>query len=187
MQTQGVSLVSAGLKNSGTSHATKVNDATFDSFMSNHAQKVKLHEQPEVVQTSKSRPENKDFLEISRKTTSGQTTGSFSKETVYGQSMTEQNVSVRSPKDEVVVEEVDVNALPKSEFANSSLCRDALVEIREKQKDMIRNNEAVVGNKNWTVDGSKIKGKKMIEEAIKLNLKTFNNGCDYIINTYLFQ
>lgn len=110
MQTQGVSLVSAGLKNSGTSHATKVNDATFDSFMSNHAQKVKLHEQPEVVQTSKSRPENKDFLEISRKTTSGQTTGSFSKETVYGQSMTEQNVSVRSPKDEVVVEEVDVNA-----------------------------------------------------------------------------
>ena len=39
MQTQGVSLVSAGLKSSGTSHATKVNDTTFDSFMSNHAQK----------------------------------------------------------------------------------------------------------------------------------------------------
>ncbi len=90
-------------------------------------------------------------------------------------------------ENEYTIEEVDMNTLPKSDFANSSLCRDALVEIREKQKDMIRNNEAVVGNKNWTVDGSKAKGKKMIEEAIKLNLKTFNNGCDYIINTMRYS
>lgn len=110
MQTQGVSLVSAGLKSSGTSQATKVNDTTFDSFMSNHAQKVKLHEQPEAVQTSKSRPENKDFLKVSRNTTPEQKAGSLSKETVYGQSMTEQNRSIVSQKDKVVVEEVDVNA-----------------------------------------------------------------------------
>ena len=90
-------------------------------------------------------------------------------------------------ENEYTIEEVDVNTLPKYDFANSSLCRDALVEIREKQKNMIRNNEAVVGNKNWTVDGSKVKGKKMIEEAIKLNLKTFNNGCDYIINTMKYS
>ena len=90
-------------------------------------------------------------------------------------------------ENEYTIEEVDMNTLPKSDFANSSLCRDALVEVREKQKNMIRNNEAVVGNKNWTVDGSKAKGKKMIEEAIKLNLKTFNNGCDYIINTMRYS
>ena len=90
-------------------------------------------------------------------------------------------------ENEYIIEEVDVNTLPKSDFANSSLCRDALVEVREKQKDMIRNNEAVVGDRNWTVNGSRAKGKKMIEEAIKLNLKTFNNGCDYIINTMRYS
>ena len=90
-------------------------------------------------------------------------------------------------ENEHTIEEVDMNTLPKSDFANSSLCRDALVEVREKQKDMIRNNEAVIGDKNWTVNGSKAKGKKMIEEAIKLNLKTFNNGCDYIINTMRYS
>ena len=90
-------------------------------------------------------------------------------------------------ENEYIIEEVDINTLPKSDFANSSLCRDALVEVREKQKDMIRNNEAVVGDRNWTVNGSRAKGKKMIEEAIKLNLKTFNNGCDYIINTMRYS
>ena len=88
---------------------------------------------------------------------------------------------------EYALEEVDLNALPKYDFANSSLCKDELERIREKAKEMVRNNTAVICKTDWTVNGSISKGKKMINDKIKMNLKSFNNGCDYIISSMKYS
>ena len=88
---------------------------------------------------------------------------------------------------EYVLEEVDLNTLPKYDFANSSLCKDELERIREKEKEMVRNNTAVICKTDWTVNGSISKGKKMINDKIKMNLKSFNNGCDYIISSMKYS
>ena len=88
---------------------------------------------------------------------------------------------------EYVLEEVDLNTLPKYDFANSSLCKDELERIREKEKEMVRNNTAVICKTDWTVNGSISKGRKMINDKIKMNLKSFNNGCDYIISSMKYS
>ena len=88
---------------------------------------------------------------------------------------------------EYTLEEVDLNTLPKYDFANSSLCKDELERIREKAKEMVRNNTAVICKTDWTVNGSISKGRKMINDKIKMNLKSFNNGCDYIISSMKYS
>ena len=88
---------------------------------------------------------------------------------------------------EYTLEEVNLNTLPKYDFANSSLCKDELERIREKAKEMVRNNTAVICKTDWTVNGSISKGKKMINDKIKMNLKSFNNGCDYIISSMKYS
>ena len=88
---------------------------------------------------------------------------------------------------EYILEEVDLNTLPKYDFANSSLCKDELERIREKEKEMVRNNTAVICKTNWSVNGSISKGKKMVNDTIKMNLKSFNNGCDYIISSMKYS
>ena len=88
---------------------------------------------------------------------------------------------------EYALEEVDLNTLPKYDFANSSLCKDELERIREKAKEMVRNNTAVICKTDWTVNGSISKGRKMINDKIKMNLKSFNNGCDYIISSMKYS
>lgn len=88
---------------------------------------------------------------------------------------------------EYTLEEVDLNTLPKYDFANSSLCKDELERIREKAKEMVRNNTAVICKTDWTVNGSISKGRKMVNDKIKMNLKSFNNGCDYIISSMKYS
>ena len=88
---------------------------------------------------------------------------------------------------EYTLEEVNLNTLPKYDFANSSLCKDELECIREKAKEMVRNNTAVICKTDWTVNGSISKGRKMINDKIKMNLKSFNNGCDYIISSMKYS
>ena len=70
---------------------------------------------------------------------------------------------------EYTLEEVDLNTLPKYDFANSSLCKDELECIREKAKEMVRNNTAVICKTDWTVNGSISKGRKMINDKIRSN------------------
>ncbi len=46
---------------------------------------------------------------------------------------------------------------------------------------MIKNKTAVTGNQGWTVNGSKTQGNKMVNDMIKLLLRSFNNECDYCV------
>ena len=71
---------------------------------------------------------------------------------------------------------------PKYDMANSDAYKDRLNKIRETQKELIKKDQAVTGNMNWTVNGSKSEGKKMVKDMQKLLLRAFNSECDEVIN-----
>lgn len=70
---------------------------------------------------------------------------------------------------------------PTFEFANSDLYKDELVRLREKQKKYIENDSAAYGNTDWQVNGSKTKGRTMVNNYKKLLLRSFNVECDDIV------
>ena len=70
---------------------------------------------------------------------------------------------------------------PRYSFMNADEYKAHLLEIRAKQKDMIKAKTAVSGNMNWTVNGNASKGKKMVADMQKLLLRAFNSECDDVI------
>lgn len=76
---------------------------------------------------------------------------------------------------------------PKYDFATSEQYKEKLVQIRNKQKEMIKNKTAVTYSENWTVDGSKSKGRKMTNDNIKQILRTFNTECENAIDRVKFN
>ena len=71
---------------------------------------------------------------------------------------------------------------PTYKFSNSDLYKDQLKKCREDQKNMIKAGNACTGNMNWTVNGSKSQGNKMVKDMQKLLLRAFNVECDDIVN-----
>ena len=70
---------------------------------------------------------------------------------------------------------------PRYSFMNADAYKAHLLEIRAKQKDMIKDKTAVSGSANWTVNGNASKGKKMVSDMQKLLLRAFNSECDDVI------
>ncbi|PWM69629.1 MAG: DUF4041 domain-containing protein [Clostridiales bacterium] len=81
---------------------------------------------------------------------------------------------------DIVVQEYGLYK-PTFEFANSDLYKDKLKELRDKQKEYIKNDCAALGSTNWTVDGSVAKGRAMVKDNKKLLLRAFNVECDDIV------
>lgn len=71
---------------------------------------------------------------------------------------------------------------PKYDFANSITYKEELKKIRNRQKELIKNDGAVNYSQNWTIDGSKSKGRKFTKDNIKMILRSFNNECEAAIN-----
>lgn len=71
---------------------------------------------------------------------------------------------------------------PRYNFITAEEYKIRLDQIRESQKLMIKNDTAISGNKNWTVDGSKSKGNKMVKDLKKLFLRAFNSDCEDVIS-----
>ena len=71
---------------------------------------------------------------------------------------------------------------PMYDFVNSETYKIRLDEIREHQKKLIKNDLAVTGVTNGTVDGDSRLGNKMVKDTKKLLLRAFNNECDFAIN-----
>ena len=59
--------------------------------------------------------------------------------------------------------------------------KDKLKELRDRQKECIKNDSAALGSTNWTVDGSQAKGRAMVKDNKKLLLRAFNVECDDIV------
>lgn len=70
---------------------------------------------------------------------------------------------------------------PRYSFMNSDEYKSRLLEIRAKQKDMIKAKTAATGATNWTVNGNATQGKKMVADTQKLLLRAFNSECDDVI------
>lgn len=69
---------------------------------------------------------------------------------------------------------------PQYEFTNVSEYKNRLDDIRQQQKDMIKNNTAVYGATNWEVNGNKRTGAKMVKDTQKLLLRAFNSECEFV-------
>ncbi|MDR0583789.1 MAG: DUF4041 domain-containing protein [Treponema sp.] len=76
---------------------------------------------------------------------------------------------------------------PKFKFLTSEEYKQKLNTIRDKQKELIKDNIAVTANEGWTVNGSASEGKKMVNDMKKLLLRSFNNECDYCVDNVKFN
>ncbi|QDU91113.1 hypothetical protein Pla175_45310 [Pirellulimonas nuda] len=70
----------------------------------------------------------------------------------------------------------------KYDFENSDRFKQRLDRIRSDQKAMIKAESAASCATEWTVEGSKTKGRKMVKDKIKLLLRAFNGECDAAIS-----
>ena len=76
---------------------------------------------------------------------------------------------------------------PHFDFAKSDDYKDAIAKIRAKQKELIKNGTAATGSENWTIDGNKVRGRKMVSDMKKLLLRAFNNECDDAVDHVKFN
>lgn len=70
---------------------------------------------------------------------------------------------------------------PRYSFVTAQEYKERLDSLRENQKRMIKYDTAITGSQNWTVNGSKSKGKSMIKDLKKLFLRAFNSDCEDVI------
>lgn len=70
---------------------------------------------------------------------------------------------------------------PHFDFGDSESFKEAISEIRTKQKEMVKAKTAVTCETEWVLEGSKSKGRTMTNRQIRLTLRAFNNECDAAI------
>ena len=71
---------------------------------------------------------------------------------------------------------------PRYDFDSSEEYKNRLDSIRTRQKNMLKSKSACVCNAEWTVEGSKREGQKMVNQQIKLMLRAFNGECDAAVS-----
>lgn len=82
--------------------------------------------------------------------------------------------------DTILVQEFGLYS-PRYDFINSEEYKAKLTQIRNAQKECIKNDSALTANINWTVNGSAAQGRKMTRDMQKLLLRAFNSECDETI------
>lgn len=71
---------------------------------------------------------------------------------------------------------------PRFAFASSAAYKEKLSNLREQQKFIIKQGQAVTGYTNWTVNGNLKQGQKMVKDMQKLLLRAFNSECDELVD-----
>ena len=71
---------------------------------------------------------------------------------------------------------------PQYEFVNSERYKKELDHIRQRQKEYIKSDSAVLGSNDWSVNGNKTQGRKMVNDTKKLLLRAFNEECDELVS-----
>ena len=88
---------------------------------------------------------------------------------------------------EINILEEDLNFIsfgvykPHFDFDTSEKYKQKIIDIKEKQKNLIRQNTAAICHTEWSVSGSKAEGRKMTNRNLKLLLRAFNGECDAAI------
>jgi hypothetical protein len=76
---------------------------------------------------------------------------------------------------------------PKFKLITSHEYKSRLDSVRDRQKAMIKSGEAATGNMDWTVNDSKAQGRKLVNDMIKLVIRSFNNEADYCVDNVKFN
>lgn len=76
---------------------------------------------------------------------------------------------------------------PIYDLVNSEAYKDRLTIIRQKQKDMIKQDAACSYSTTFTLNNSKTQGMKMVKDNVKQILRSFNNECDSAIDKVKFN
>ncbi|WJK12228.1 DUF4041 domain-containing protein [Pseudomonas fluorescens] len=76
---------------------------------------------------------------------------------------------------------------PKFKLMSSQEYKSRLDNVRARQKTMIKGNEAATGNMDWSVNDSKAQGRKLVNDMIKLVIRSFNNESDYCVDNVKFD
>ncbi len=76
---------------------------------------------------------------------------------------------------------------PKFKLNASCEYKTRLDGVRERQKNIIKSGEAATGNMDWHVNGSKAEGRKLVNDMIKLVIRSFNNEADYCVDNVKFD
>lgn len=71
---------------------------------------------------------------------------------------------------------------PRYDFANSQKYQSRLEIIREQQKSLVKAGTAAICHIQWTVNDSKVEGRKQTNRTIRLMLRAFNGECDACIS-----
>ncbi len=70
---------------------------------------------------------------------------------------------------------------PIFDFDTSEKFKNKIQNIKNQQKSIVSNKEAVYCTTEWSVEGSKVKGKTFSNKLIRLTSRAFNNECDATI------
>lgn len=103
------------------------------------------------------------------------------------------NDKISSLKKQIITFEEDITVQefglyqPRFSYATSDEYKSQLTEIRNEQKQCIKNNHAVTGNMNFTYNNSKSQGNKMVKDMQKLLLRAFNSECDETIGAVKYN
>lgn len=103
----------------------------------------------------------------------------------YNDEINELNSNIKELKNELITfsDEVLVQDFglyePRYSFTNADAYKAELINIRNQQKAMIKDDTAVSGNIGWQVNGSEA---KLVKDMQKLLLRAFNSECDEIIS-----
>ncbi len=76
---------------------------------------------------------------------------------------------------------------PLYDFTKSEEYKNKLDEIRKKQKELVKEKNAVIQLNQWNVNGSDRRGNKLANDIIKQALRCFNIECEYTISRVKFN
>lgn len=70
---------------------------------------------------------------------------------------------------------------PRFDFANSSQYKYRLQDCRARQREEIKELNKHASETQWTVNGSKAEGRKMVRQLTRLIMRAYNGECDEIV------
>jgi len=76
---------------------------------------------------------------------------------------------------------------PKFDLVTSLEYKTRLDSTRTLQKALVKNGDAATGNMGWTVNDSKVQGRKLVNDMIKLVIRSFNNEADFCVDNVKFD
>jgi hypothetical protein len=76
---------------------------------------------------------------------------------------------------------------PRFKLTTSQEYKARLDSVRDRQKVMVKNAQAATGNMDWTVNNSQAQGRKLVNDMIKLVIRSFNNEADACVANVKFD